>query len=228
MQINGASALLDNFFTCFIYLEKICTLSMNFHRQRKGVAPVLATLLMIAVAVSMSVIIFMWSQGFLSQTSASAGSQQGVQNQAAQSSISIETVTFVTSQSTDTATSPKITLIVRNVGAVSIGLGSVTVQGISSNTGFKGSLTYAWTSTASTDVTETSCTWVIDASHDTSSEVQAAKGAAVVFSLTETTTTGDPCASGGTGDTRILSGDVLNIKVTTTVGTFGSQQFTIQ
>jgi hypothetical protein len=87
---------------------------------------------MIAVAVSMSVIIFMWSQGFLSQTSESTGAQQGAQNQAAQSSIAIEAVLFDTS-------SAKVTVVVRNVGSVAVKLGNVVVTGISSNAGFTGS-----------------------------------------------------------------------------------------
>ena len=70
--------------------------------KRKAVAPVLATLMMIAVAVAMSVIIFVWSQGFLSQTSAAAGGQQSQQNLAASSGISIEAAVFTPG----TATAP--------------------------------------------------------------------------------------------------------------------------
>lgn len=97
-------------------------------RSKKAVAPVLATLLMIAVAVSMSVIIFMWAQGFLSQTSESTGSQQGSQNQAAQSSVAIENVLF---------NGTKATVYIRNVGAVSVIPAMGTAAGISSNAGFK-------------------------------------------------------------------------------------------
>jgi len=101
--------------------------------KSKGVAPVLATLLMIAVAVSMSVIIFMWSQGFLSNTSSAVGGQQGAQNIAAQSSITIEVVTF------DLTTSTNCTIYVRNIGAVSVELGVAMASGISGNEGFTGS-----------------------------------------------------------------------------------------
>ena len=100
-------------------------------RSKKAVAPVLATLLMIAVAVAMSVIIFMWSQNFLSQTSESTGSQQGAQNVAAQSSISIEAVLFNANKTA--------TVVIRNVGAVSITLGTMTTTSMSANAGFKGS-----------------------------------------------------------------------------------------
>ncbi len=103
----------------------------SIKRKNAAVAPVLATLLMIAVAVSMSVIIFMWSQGFLAQTSESTGAQQGSQNQAAQSSISLETVTY----SGTTAT-----VYFRNVGAVSVTPALLTAQGISSNAGFTGTI----------------------------------------------------------------------------------------
>jgi len=64
-------------------------------KRSKAVSPVLATLLMIAVAVSMSVILFMWSQNFLASTSQAASTQQQAQNVAAQSSIAIESVQFL-------------------------------------------------------------------------------------------------------------------------------------
>src|SRR3990172_7857215 len=98
-------------------LRNLSKMSRKGSSKRKAVAPVLATLLMIAVAVAMSVIIFMWRKGFLSQTSSSTGSQQGAQNQAAQSSIAIEVATF-------DLTTNSSTVIVRNVGAVSISIGS--------------------------------------------------------------------------------------------------------
>jgi flagellin-like protein len=78
---------------------------------KKAVSPVLATLMMVAVAVAMSVIIFTWSQGFLSQTGEAASGQQAQQNIAAQSGIAIDGVTF----SGNTAT-----VYVRNVGTVTI------------------------------------------------------------------------------------------------------------
>lgn len=112
-------------------LRNLSKMSRKGSSKRKAVAPVLATLLMIAVAVAMSVIIFMWSQGFLSQTSSSTGSQQGAQNQAAQSSIAIEASIF---NANDTAS-----VVVRNVGSVGVTLGSLTTTGISSNAGYKGS-----------------------------------------------------------------------------------------
>jgi len=83
---------------------------------KKAVSPVLATLMMVAVAVAMSVIIFTWSQGFLSQTGEAAAGQQASQNVAAQSGILIESVTF----SGVGGGSLTATVYVRNVGSVSV------------------------------------------------------------------------------------------------------------
>ncbi|MBI2184250.1 MAG: hypothetical protein HYU39_04740 [Thaumarchaeota archaeon] len=182
----------------------------------------MATLLMVAVAVAMSVIIFMWSQGFLAQTSEATGSQQGSQNQAAQSSISIESSLFVAAASTDTNAKPKITVIVRNVGAVAITLGSISITGVSSNVGFKGNLLYTWTTSASTDITETSGTWTIAAATDISSEVLVQKGSSVTLALTESGT-----ALASTDDTYLSSGDTVTIKITTAAGTFAQSTFTV-
>jgi len=129
-----------------ISLKKI----KNRKGNKRGVAPVLATLLMIAVAVAMSVIIFMWSQGFLSGTSGAAQSQTSQQNVAAQSSISLETIAFGLSPSglksveLDDASPPGglttddsdvlfsdqyIQLVVRNVGGIAVSLGGITING---------------------------------------------------------------------------------------------------
>src|SRR3990172_11988450 len=115
-------------------LRNLSKMSRKGSSKRKAVAPVLATLLMIAVAVAMSVIIFMWSQGFLSQTSSSTGSQQGAQNQAAQSSVNIETALFKLNTTNTYANGTesnhgRMTLIVRNVGSVAVTVGSITVTG---------------------------------------------------------------------------------------------------
>jgi len=143
-------------FYVLLALPAIAVFSISFKKiksrkgNKRGVAPVLATLLMIAVAVAMSVIIFMWSQGFLSGTSGAAQSQTSQQNIAAQSSISLETIAFGLSPSGLTAivlnnTSPGgveqnisplgdshdqyIQLVVRNVGGIAINIGGVTING---------------------------------------------------------------------------------------------------
>ena len=105
-------------------------------KGNKAVSPVLATLLMIAVAVSMSVILFMWSQNFLASTSQAASSQQQSQNVAAQSSIAIESVQFTDAKAlkwdgTETSISggsnKVIKIVVRNVGSSKVTLGQVYV-----------------------------------------------------------------------------------------------------
>jgi len=180
---------------------------------------------MIAVAVAMSVIIFMWSQGFLSQTSSSTGGQQGAQNQAAQSSISIELATFKTGAiNTNAVNTPQITVVVRNVGAVGITPGSVTVTGPSSNAGFVGALTLGTLTTCpssgtATTVTSTDGSWSCTLSSTTSI---VGKGSSTTLVLTQAT-----AALATLSKTQILSGDVINIKITTNVGTFAQAQFTV-
>jgi flagellin-like protein len=83
---------------------------------KSAVSPVLATLMMVAVAVALSVIIFTWSQGFLSQTGEAASGQQAAQNIAAQSGILIESATF----SGVGGASPTATVYVRNVGTTTV------------------------------------------------------------------------------------------------------------
>ena len=102
-------------------------------KGNKAVSPVLATLLMIAVAVSMSVILFMWSQNFLASTSQAASSQQQSQNVAAQSSIAIEAVQFTDAEddagNTLTNGSDKtVKIIVRNVGSSKVTLSYVYMR----------------------------------------------------------------------------------------------------
>lgn len=152
--------------------------------KRKAVAPVLATLLMIAVAVAMSVILFMWAQGFLSNNSGAIGSQQAAQNNAAQSSISIEQVGKNANLS--------MSVVVRNVGAVAVSVGSYSIVGSSTNAGYASNV-------IKTTVYATCLTM--------------AKGAA----CTQVT----PILTG------LKSGDHLEIKVTTTAGTFSSTGFDV-
>jgi hypothetical protein len=184
---------------------------------KKAVAPVLATLLMIAVAVSMSVIIFMWGQGFLSQTSESTGAQQGAQNQAAQSSIAIESVLF-------DAANNKTTIVIRNVGAVAISIGSISITGISANAGFTGYITVSIPSsgTIDTNYISKSSGATITVEPDTASSYQnIAKGDSLTVSIT--------ASQSGTAanDNDIKSGDVITIKVTTTAGTFAQASYTV-
>jgi len=104
-------------------------------KAKRAVSPVLATLMMVAVAVAMSVIIFTWSQSFLSQTSEAASGQQAAQNLAAQSGILIESATF-------DVTNDYAIVYVRNVGATSIDIGTALATG-KTGQGFQTSSTTA-------------------------------------------------------------------------------------
>jgi flagellin-like protein len=125
---------------------------MRKTRSKRAVSPVLATLLMVAVAVSMSVIIFMWSQNFLSTTSEAAHRQQQAQNIAAQSQIAIENVRFYTTDGTK-----KIDVVVRNVGRVDVTLSNIYIDHavqtvswssstINPEAAATGTVTYTWSS----------------------------------------------------------------------------------
>jgi len=101
---------------------------------KKAVSPVLATLMMVAVAVALSVIIFTWSQSFLSQTGEAASGQQAQQNIAAQSGILIESAKF---------SSNSVDVTVRNVGKVTVTLGNyyITKTSAGTTTSYTGSFT---------------------------------------------------------------------------------------
>ena len=79
----------------------------------------MATLLMIAVAVSVSIIIFMWSQGFLSnsmQASASSEKTSSVLGAITIESVSINNVTRT------------MTITIRNIGLPTLHIRSILVQ----------------------------------------------------------------------------------------------------
>lgn len=165
--------------------------------------------MMIAVAVAMAVIIFVWSQGFLSQTSSAAGGQQSQQNIAAQSSVSIDSATFTATNCGTTACTA--TIIVRNVGAVAETLGSLLIQGTPSNTGFQQSAICTSISGSSASCSGDGTSAVIITSGSLS------KSSAAVLTFTF-----------GTGSNQYpASGDIMTIKVATTAGTFATQQFTV-
>ena len=148
---------------------------------RRAVSPVLATLMMVAVAVAMSVIIFTWSQGFLSQTGEAASAQQAAQNVAAQSGILIEAVTF--------SGSNQIIAYVRNVGAATVTVDSAEV--------------------------------VIRTAGATKVDVQTSLGKSIDPRDAESVTI---TLSGGI---TFSSGDVVTVKLITTVGTFAQATYTV-
>jgi flagellin-like protein len=210
---------------------------MMKQRSKKAVSPVLATLMMVAVAVAMSVIIFTWSQSFLSQTSEAASGQQAAQNIAAQSGILIESATFATS--TD-----EVTIYIRNVGAVSNTIGSIIVTGRPDNTGMKKSLTLL-VDASGTDVKVTA----IPAASDTLDDREPSSASTIegveVNGHKVTDNTQDSDANdlrglakgesvsvlidlkGATSGYNIESGDVITIKVTTAAGTFAQATYTV-
>jgi flagellin-like protein len=190
---------------------------------KRAVSPVLATLMMVAVAVALSVIIFTWSQSFLSQTSEAASGQQAAQNIAAQSGILIESATFATS--TD-----EVTIYIRNVGAVSNTIGSIIVTGRPDNTGMTKSLTLL-VDASGTHVKVTA---------NPSSPVASVKVNGVGINLGSEDSNADPLkglAKGssvsvlidldGSSGYDIKSGDVITIKVTTAAGTFAQATYTV-
>ena len=186
---------------------------------KKGVSPVLATLMMVAVAVAMSVIIFTWSQGFLSQTGEAASAQQAAQNVAAQSGIIIEAVTATAST---TAANGTATIYVRNVGASSISLGSVNVVGRSGNSGFKAAIVNA------SLAPNTSYFYYATGKKlgiNTPNPLTLAKGAGatitVNFAKKGTTTDDDD------NDYELHRGDLITVKVTTTAGTFAQATYIV-
>lgn len=186
--------------------------------KRKAVAPVLATLMMIAVAVAMSVIIFVWSQGFLSQTSSAAGGQQSQQNLAASSGISIEAAVFTPGNS-GTGTG-QVIVVIRNVGSVSEVIGSFQIDGVPSNAGFKGADICPFSSGTATCTTPGGTS-----SHPNtatlSSTTSIGKGSSVTLTYTIVSTN----VAGN--EQALNSGDSLNLKITTSVGTFATQQYTV-
>jgi archaellin len=168
----------------------------------------------------------MWGQGFLSQTSESTGAQQGAQNQAAQSSIAIEAVLFnPNATATSSEYTATIVVIVRNVGAVSVKLGAVSITGISANAEMTGNVIATlsdstWTATGSDDVTNQQ-SWAVTGGTGTISK---GDSATLTFTRTEKKV---GSGAGYTDDTWFNSGDVITIKVTTTVGTFAQASFTV-
>jgi archaeal type IV pilus assembly protein PilA len=207
--------------------------------KRKAVAPVLATLMMIAVAVAMSVIIFVWSQGFLSQTSSAAGGQQSQQNIAAQSSLSIESAVFSDSGSSGTNYGA-ITIVVRNVGSVGETLGSILITGVPTNVGLQDSLicSVSGSQTASDQAYGVACSpaggFVQGAGTVPAGTSCPAATSCILYPTADTFVIGKGQAATitvelpltTTAGAYLASGDLVSLKLTTTAGTFASQQYT--
>jgi FlaG/FlaF family flagellin (archaellin) len=186
-------------------------------RGKKAVSPVLATLMMAAVAVAMSVVIFTWSQGFLSQTGEAASGQQAAQNIAAQSGILIDAVVLAPSTNTANGTA---TIYLRNVGAVAVMPGQIAVIGRSTNTGFNQSITNLFTSNqANYYFTAPAEAGRLSINLNPATAVN--KGGMTTITVNFAKNTGEHKGY------RLLSGDVITIKVTTTAGTFAQGTYTV-
>jgi flagellin-like protein len=184
-------------------------------RGKKAVSPVLATLMMVAVAVALSVIIFTWSQGFLSQTSEAAAGQQASQNIAAQSGILIEAVS---TQPLKTGASPQngeIKISIRNVGAVSTTLSTVYITPAAGNTGLTSSLRLEWTGSS---WTVTSPSTGVTASFTDSQPVTPRSSYTLTITFDE---------SNAPSGYQPATGDVFTVKVVTTAGTFTQGTYTV-
>lgn len=165
------------------------------------------------VILGVGILALLLSPAFLTLTPTSAGGQQGSQNQAAQSSITIETATFVTG-----TTSAKMTLIVRNVGAVPVTLASISVTSASSNLGFRGDILVAIPLSGSVTVLASEgIAWAVSPS-GVSSYQNSPKGSAIAVTFE---------GPASPGNTKLAPGDSISIKVVTTVGTFATSQFTV-
>ena len=188
---------------------------MRTLNKRKAVSPVLATLLMIAVAVALAVVIFTWSQGFLSSTSSAVGTEQGAQNIAAQSQITIENVI-----ADSTSGSESVKIMVRNVGSVTVNVSSIQIQGMPSNSGFKNFLT-ALVNSSSTGIqtVKPDGSGVYPDNFTTSSgSYTLSKGDGTVITV--------KLSSANTG-WKPASGDFITVKVTTTAGSFAQYSVTV-
>jgi len=114
-------------------------------RKRAAISPLIATLLIVAIAVSMSVMLFVSTSSYLAGLVAFGAGQQPFQNQATRSLLVAEN-TVAKNYLTGFPTDGYIELFVRNVGGYSpLGLGSVTVSSPPTN----GGLTKSFLSTLS-------------------------------------------------------------------------------
>ncbi|MBS7659046.1 hypothetical protein KEJ20_07885 [Candidatus Bathyarchaeota archaeon] len=97
--------------------------------NRKAVSPVIATLLMIAIAVAASILVYVWSMGLV-------GSLQGTGGQQTKEQLIVEAY-----DATDTASPYGWTLRIRNVGPATSTIAAVYVEG--QPTTLSGTTTYS-------------------------------------------------------------------------------------
>jgi flagellin-like protein len=127
-------------------------------RDVKGISPLIATLLLIAIAVAASVITYSWVMSMI-----------GSQSQQAQTQVRIDSVTWNVSGN-------EITMVIRNTGSVSATVESIAVRqsssgatyysqsytsGNSINTGSTISLTWTEAASGGTDLLDVSTEFVL-------------------------------------------------------------------
>jgi len=197
-------------------------------RGKKAVSPVLATLMMVAVAVALSVIIFTWSQGFLSQTGEAASGQQAAQNIAAQSGILIQAVsTQPWKDGGDSYQNGTIVISIRNVGTVSTTLSTIYITPpAAGNTGLNQTLIVKWnpdTTTWDVSGTATDTVGFIKASGSPAGTPTISPRSSYMLTIEFGAKNAQLAGKGY----RLQTGDVFTVKATTTVGTFTQGTYTV-
>jgi len=172
--------------------------------KRKAVSPVLAVLLMIAVSVALSVVMFTWSQGFLSNQVSAVDSQTSEVSTASQSRVMIE-LAYADSSS------DKVIIFVRNIGTITTEIGSVIIEGHPNNYGFKD----RWV--VLVDGSLTKMPSGISVSPDSASSYTLQKGASLKIEIDKGSTSAD-----------IQSGDYLLVEIHTKSGNVAQYGFTVR
>jgi len=107
---------------------------MRLQRGRAAVSAIISTLLIIAIAVTLSAALFVSTTGYLSSLVSSGSNQQPGQSRAEESLLSIEN-THAVAYSSGYPSDGYVMMYVRNVGGTQLTLGSVTVTAPPTNGG---------------------------------------------------------------------------------------------
>jgi flagellin-like protein len=107
-------------------LRKLRDLNGKLRLNRKAVSPVIAVLLMIAIAVAAAILVYVWSMGLIGTLQTGGGSQTREQ-------IELDAYSWMASDT--------LVLHLRNVGASNVIVDAVYVQGAAVETGMNALLT---------------------------------------------------------------------------------------
>ena len=121
-------------------MRKLRNLNGRFRVNRKAVSPVIATLLMIAIAVAAAILVYVWSMGLIGGLQTGGGQQVREQ-------IMLDEYVW------GGATPGAVTGIVRNVGNAKVEIAAVYVEGHSAAFGMSPSSTMDPLSTATLSIT---------------------------------------------------------------------------